>query len=78
MAHLVVPQALQNEGVVPRAFCGWAFSSASAAIATDGNIGAREVCEKCIPRLARRLAARKAALVVLTVAAAEDDPNRGP
>ena len=59
VTHLVVPRSLQRVDDVPRAFCGCPFELGASVVSTDLNIGAGEVCETCLPGLARRIATRR-------------------
>ena len=59
VTHLVVPRSLQRPGDEPRAFCGWPFTLGRTVVAADLEVGAGEVCEKCLPGLARRFARRE-------------------
>ena len=60
--HLVVPTSLRPPGSSPRTFCGWPFADGRVAVSYRADLGAGEVCEKCLPGLSRRVAARRLAL----------------
>ena len=58
---LPFPASLQLPAAPRRACCGLALGAPSAAVAYDGDLGSGEVCERGLPRPARRIAARLAA-----------------
>ena len=60
--HLVVPASLRRLGSAPRTCCGWPFADGKVATSFRADLGAGEVCEKCLPGLTRRVAARRVAL----------------
>ena len=60
VTHLVVPSSLQPRGAEPRAFCRWAFGSCPT-LSFDGGLADTEICDRCLPTLAKRLARRRAA-----------------
>ena len=62
VTHLIVPAPLQAVGAPPRALCGLAYSLAATSISLDGDVGAVNRCDKCLPRLSRKVAARTEAL----------------
>ena len=61
VTHLIVPSALQPAGAAAQTFCGWPFGEGAAALSFDGHLDRGEICEKCLPTLAARMARRKAA-----------------
>ena len=62
VTHLVVPASLRQSGKPPTSFCGWPFSSGTVSISTRSDLGVGEVCEKCLPGLTLRVAARRRAI----------------
>ena len=61
VTHLIVPSALQPAGAPAQTFCGWPFGEGVAALSFDGKLDQGEVCDKCMPTLAARIARRRAA-----------------
>ena len=78
VTHLIVPSSLQPAGAAPQTVCGWAFAGGNATLSFDGRLDTSELCEKCLPTLAARIARRRASTARAVAASLDPEPAASP